>query len=71
MTKVNFKDGDLVKAGDLLFEIDSRPFKNELERAQGNLQQLEAHKARLESEYHRAKNLADRGSVSPEELRPL
>ncbi len=67
MTKVNFKDGDLVKAGDLLFEIDSRPFKAELDRATGNVQQLEAHKGRLEKEYHRAKNLIGRGSISNEE----
>ena len=68
MTKVNFKDGDLVKAGDLLFQIDSRPFKAELDREDGNVKQLEAHKGRLEKEYHRAKNLIERGSISPEEF---
>ena len=68
MTRVNFKDGELVKAGDLLFEIDSRPFKAELDRGTGNVQQLEAHKSRLEKEYHRAKNLVDRGSISNEEF---
>ena len=68
MTKVNFKDGDLVKEGDLLFEIDSRPFKAALDRAVGNVQQIEAHKARLEKEYHRAKNLIGRGSISAEEF---
>ncbi len=68
MTKVNFKDGDLVKEGDLLFEIDSRPFKAALDRATGSLQQNEAHRVRLEREYHRAKNLIGRGSISPEEF---
>jgi multidrug efflux system membrane fusion protein len=68
MTRVNFKDGDLVKAGDLLFQIDSRPFKAELDREDGNVKQLEAHKGRLEKEYHRAKNLIERGSISPEEF---
>ncbi len=68
MTEVKFKDGDLVKAGDVLFEIDSRQYKAELDRAEGNLQQLQAHKARLEKEYHRAKNLIERGSISPEEF---
>jgi multidrug efflux system membrane fusion protein len=67
MTKVNFRDGDMVKTGDLLFEIDSRQFKAELNRAEGNVQQLEAHKVRLEKEYHRAKNLSERGSISSEE----
>jgi multidrug efflux system membrane fusion protein len=68
MTKVNFKDGDLVKAGDLLFQIDSRQYKAELDRAEGNHQQLLAHKIRLEKEYRRAKNLIERGSISPEEF---
>ena len=68
MTRVNFKDGDLVKAGDLLFQIDPGQYKAELDRAEGNLQQLEAHKVRLEKEYHRAKNLIDRGSISSEEF---
>jgi membrane fusion protein, multidrug efflux system len=68
MTEVKFKDGELVKAGDLLFQIDSRPFKAALDRAEGNLQQNEAHKVRLEKEYHRAKNLIGRGSISSEEF---
>jgi multidrug efflux system membrane fusion protein len=67
MTKVNFKDGDLVSAGDLLFEIDSRPFKAELDRAEGNLQQLLAHGVRLDSENRRAQHLSERGSISSEE----
>ena len=68
MTHVKFKDGDLVKAGDLLFQIDPRQYKAELDRAEGNLQQMEAHKIRLEKEFHRAKNLIERGSISPEEF---
>ncbi len=68
MTEVKFKDGELVKAGDLLVKIDSRQYKAELDRAEGNLQQLQAHKVRLEKEYHRAKNLSERGSISPEEF---
>ncbi|KJV57800.1 efflux transporter, RND family, MFP subunit [Rickettsia felis str. Pedreira] len=34
---VNFDDGQEVKAGDLLYEIDSRPFQNQLQQAQANL----------------------------------
>jgi membrane fusion protein, multidrug efflux system len=67
MTKVNFKDGDLIKTGDLLFQIDSRQFKAELDREEGTVQQLEAHRSRLEKEYHRAKNLIGRSSISTEE----
>ncbi|QQV75042.1 Multidrug resistance protein MdtA [Rickettsia tillamookensis] len=34
---VNFDDGQEVKAGDLLYEIDSRLFQNQLQQAQANL----------------------------------
>jgi RND family efflux transporter MFP subunit len=67
MTKALFKDGTIVKEGTPLFEIDDRQYRAELDRAEGNLQQIEAHRRRLEKEYLRAKNLLGRGSISPEE----
>jgi RND family efflux transporter MFP subunit len=67
MTKALFKDGTIVKEGTPLFEIDDRQYRAELERAEGNLQQIEAHRRRLEKEYLRAKNLLARGSISTEE----
>ena len=67
MTKVYFKDGDLVEEGNLLFEIDPRQYKAEFERAEGNVQQIEAHRRRLEKEYHRAKNLLAMAKISQEE----
>lgn len=36
--KVNFKEGDYVKKGELLFTIDSRPFDEAVKGAQANLQ---------------------------------
>ena len=36
--KVNFKEGDFVKKGQLLFTIDSRPFDEAVKEAQANLQ---------------------------------
>jgi membrane fusion protein, multidrug efflux system len=68
MTKVYFKDGTIVEEGNLLFEIDPRPYKAELERAEGNLRQIEAHLRRLKKEYERARNLHAKGSVSQEEF---
>jgi RND family efflux transporter MFP subunit len=52
----------------LLFEIDPRQYKAELERAEGNLQQIEAHARRLKKEYDRARNLLMKGSISQEEF---
>jgi len=67
MTKVYFKDGTFVRDGDKLFQIDPRQYKAEVDRAEGNVQQIEAHERRLEKEYKRAKNLLARGSISTEE----
>ena len=67
MTQVYFKDGDPVKEGDILFQIDPRQYKAELDRAQGNLEQIAAHTARVEKEHQRAKMLRARGSISVEE----
>jgi membrane fusion protein, multidrug efflux system len=68
MTKVYFTDGTLAKEEQVLFQIDPRPYKAELERAEGNVQQMEAHLRRQEREYHRAEKLLVKGSVSQEEF---
>lgn len=68
LDKAVFKDGDEVKEGDLLFEIDPRPYKAELDRAEATLAQSEAHLKRLEADYRRASNLFTRGNVSREEF---
>ena len=40
LDKVNFKEGALVKKDDKLFEIDPRPYRADLERAQGTVAQI-------------------------------
>src|SRR5262249_54840374 len=67
LDKVHFKEGALVKEGDVLFEIDPRIYRAALERAEGTVAQYEARVHRLERDYHRAKNLLVRGAVGHEE----
>ena len=46
---IHFKDGQLVKKGDLLFTIDRRPFEASLEQSEANLAQARANLAFAES----------------------
>lgn len=69
--RVLFTDGATVRKGDLLFQIDPRPFEAEVARAQS---QLDATKARLElaeTEVGRAKTLLDAQAVSKQEFDQL
>jgi multidrug efflux system membrane fusion protein len=42
ITESPFAEGDIVKEGDLLFQIDSRPYQADLNQAKANLKQAEA-----------------------------
>jgi RND family efflux transporter MFP subunit len=55
---IHFRDGQLVKAGDLLFTIDRRPFQIALAQAQAGLAQAKATLAFAESDLARAQGLA-------------
>jgi len=55
---IHFQDGQLVKAGDLLFTIDRRPFQIALAQAQASLAQAKATLAFAESDLERAQGLA-------------
>lgn len=56
--QVHFTDGALVKAGDLLFTIDKRPFEIALEAARADITRLEAQLELARSEVERAEPLA-------------
>jgi RND family efflux transporter MFP subunit len=42
LDSVDFKDGQIVKEGDLLFTVDKRPFQNALDQARANLEQAKS-----------------------------
>src|SRR3974390_1886676 len=57
LDKLHFKDGELVKQGDLLFTVDKRPFQNTLDQARANLVQAQSNLAFTESDYTRGQQL--------------
>jgi RND family efflux transporter MFP subunit len=54
---IHFQDGQMVKAGDLLFTIDRRPFQIALAQAQASLAQAKSTLAFAESDLARAQGL--------------
>lgn len=67
LSRVYFKDGADVNEGDLLFEIDPRPYQAALDRAQATLVQSDVHLKRLDADYQRAQNLYPKGAIGREE----
>jgi RND family efflux transporter MFP subunit len=59
---IHFKDGQLVKKGDLLFTIDRRPFEATRSQAEANLAQARANLAYAEADLERGQGLV-RGST--------
>ncbi|MDO7193061.1 multidrug efflux RND transporter periplasmic adaptor subunit AdeF [Acinetobacter nosocomialis] len=65
---VHFKDGSLVRKGDLLFTIDPRPFEAELNRAKAQLASAEAQVTYTTSNLSRIQRLIQSNAVSRQEL---
>lgn len=64
--RVAFVDGAMVKKGDLLFQIDPRPFEAEVHRLEAQLQQVKATVIRAESEAQRGERLRSANAISAE-----
>lgn len=64
--RVAFDEGSLVKKGELLFQIDPRPFEAEVKRLEAQLQQARANQARTASEARRGERLRKSNAISAE-----
>jgi len=64
LDSVNFKDGELVEKGQLLFVIDPRPFEVALREAQADLASAEAQAELAELEFQRVADLAESPAFS-------
>ncbi|MEK6397867.1 MAG: efflux RND transporter periplasmic adaptor subunit [Terriglobus sp.] len=66
ITRVNFTEGQRVKQGQLLIEIDPRPYAAALEQAKGNLTRDQANAAYAQAQAQRYSQLYAAGVVSKE-----
>ena len=64
--QVAFTEGALVKKGDVLFQIDPRPFQAQVRRLEAQLQQARASANRSENEAQRGERLRTNNAISAE-----
>jgi len=69
--RINFKEGDEVKAGDLLVTLDKRPFENSLQMAKADLANARAQAARAATDAARYAQLDQASVVSKEQYAQL
>jgi RND family efflux transporter MFP subunit len=67
LQKRNYQEGNFVKEGDVLFEIDPRPFEAALAQAKSDLAQAQAIQAATEADFQRSQELFDKKVISVQE----
>lgn len=68
LTSVSINEGDEVRQGQTLFQIDARPFQAELDRVQATLQRDEATLGRARADSARFASLAKDGYITKQQL---
>jgi RND family efflux transporter MFP subunit len=68
LAKIGFKDGQIVNKGDLLYEIDPRPYQASLDAAKAQEKAAQANLQFAKAEYNRTRSLVARNAASREEL---
>ena len=67
--KQNYREGAVVRKGDVLFEIDPRPFKAALDQAKAQLAQAEAQLGKASLDVERDTPLAEARAIAQEPAR--
>jgi len=68
LIKQNYREGELVKKGQVLFEIDPRTFQAALDQAKGQLSQQQARHITAKANLARIKPLSEKNAVSQKDL---
>ncbi|MDH5177933.1 MAG: efflux RND transporter periplasmic adaptor subunit, partial [Gammaproteobacteria bacterium] len=68
LEKIAYGEGEMVKEGQLLFQLDPKPFQAQLEAARGGLQAQQARLTTAEANLKRVKPLAQENALSQSDL---
>ena len=68
LDKIAYQEGDVVKDGQVLFQLDPKPFKAQLEAARGELQSQQARFTTAQANLGRVKPLAQQNALSQSDL---
>ena len=68
LQSINFKEGDIVNKGDLLYVIDPRPYQAVLDQAKAELSRSRANLELADNDLSRAQRLFQSRAISEEEL---
>src|SRR6218665_1948152 len=71
LTRVNFEDGQNVKAGDVLFEIEDTIYKATLAQTEATVKEREADISRIQTQLQRAKRLKQSDATTDQEVERL
>jgi membrane fusion protein (multidrug efflux system) len=68
LDKIAYQEGELVKEGELMFQLDPKPFQAQLDAARGELQAQQARLSTATANLNRIKPLAEQNAVSRADL---
>jgi membrane fusion protein (multidrug efflux system) len=68
LVKRNYEEGAVVRKGDVLFEIDPRPFEATLAQARARLGESEAQRGKTERDLQRDRPLAEQRAIAQSQL---